>query len=437
MLVLPCLLPAQSAVLEAYVESGLRSNLALQRQDLQVAASIQQMKQSKALFFPQISFNANYTVAAGGRAIEIPIGDLLNPVYSTLNQMLAEDAFPMLENVSEQFLPNNFHETKLQLVQPLFNTDIWFAYQARKNQVALAQAQRAAFVTELGYQIRIAYFQHLQALEGIKIYGEGKEILEAVQQVNASLVKNNMRTKDVLSSVEAELAGIDRDIAGAEKQVALSRAYFNFLLNRPLDSPIEVDEAFAGASPEVITLEGSVGQRQELEALRQGIAANQSLVQMRRYDAVLPDVYLAGQAGFQGFGYTFDEDQDFFLGQVGLSWDLFQGGKKKAATESARIEVEKLENQFQEVEQQLRLQVVEARQSVLAGEEALLAAEKAALARQEAFDLVEKRYREGKALLLELTQARNELTSSKLARSLARYQLQIAIQEFKKATAQS
>ncbi len=437
MLVFPCLLTAQSEILEDYVETGLKSNLALQRQDLEVSAAIQQMKQAKALFFPQISFNATYTLATGGRAIAFPVGDLLNPVYSTLNQLLAEDAFPTIENVNEQFLPNNFHETKLTLVQPLFNSDIWFAYQARKNQVALAEAQRNAFAAELAHQIRIAYYQHLQALEGVKIYQQGREILEEVQRVNQSLVRNHVRTKDVISSVDAELAGLDRDLAEANKQVELSQAYLNFLLNQPLDSTIRIDEALIAANPETLTLDGSSGERQELEALRQGIAANQRLVDMKRYDAVLPDLYLAAEGGFQGFGYTFDEDQDYVLGQVGLTWDIFQGGKKKAATQSARIELEKLENQYQEVEQQLRLQVVETQQSVFAGEEALIAEEKAYLARQEAFDLVSKRYREGKALVLELTQARNELTSAQLARSLARFQLRIAIEEYKKATAQS
>lgn len=439
MLVFPCLLPAQSGILEGYVEGGLQSNLALQRQNLQVAGAIQQMKQSKALFYPQVSFNATYTVASGGRAINIPIGDLLNPVYSTLNQLLAEDAFPMLDNVSEQFLPNNFHETKLQLVQPILNSDIWFAYQARKHQVALAEAQRNAFASELTHQIRIAYFQHLQSVEGVKIYEEGREILLEVQRVNESLVRNNLRTRDVLSSVRAELANIDRDIAEAKKQVALSRSYFNFLLNRDLETPIDVDPELLAEVPETIGLDEdrSIQGRQELEVLRQGINANQSLVQMKRYDAVLPDVFLAGQAGFQGFGYSFDGDQDFFLAQVGLSWDLFQGGKKKAVTQSARIELEKLENQFEEVEQQLQLQVIDAWQSCLAGEEALVAAEAGLLARQESFSLVRKRYREGKALLLELTQARNELTSAQLLRSLSRFQLRIAKEEFNKATSQS
>ena len=41
------------------------------------------------MFLPDISMNARYTVARGGRIIEFPVGDLLNPVYITLNMLTA------------------------------------------------------------------------------------------------------------------------------------------------------------------------------------------------------------------------------------------------------------------------------------------------------------------------------------------------------------
>ena len=52
-------------------------------------------------------------LAAGGRAIDFPIGDLLNPVYSTLNALTQTNQFPQVENESITFLPHNFQETKI------------------------------------------------------------------------------------------------------------------------------------------------------------------------------------------------------------------------------------------------------------------------------------------------------------------------------------
>ncbi|MEL6843559.1 MAG: TolC family protein, partial [Bacteroidota bacterium] len=110
------LLRAQSP-LERYVAEGLESNLSLQQKALSVEKSRQALREARGLFMPQVSLQASYSLAGGGRALEFPIGDLLNPVYATLNQLTGSEQFPTnLENVNEQFAPNNFQETKLRVV---------------------------------------------------------------------------------------------------------------------------------------------------------------------------------------------------------------------------------------------------------------------------------------------------------------------------------
>ena len=67
----------QSSILESYIQTGLSSNLALKQQDADLRKAQESIRQSKALFLPRLTFDANYTVAAGGRKIDFPIGDLL------------------------------------------------------------------------------------------------------------------------------------------------------------------------------------------------------------------------------------------------------------------------------------------------------------------------------------------------------------------------
>ena len=78
---------AQSGILESYINEGLKSNLQLQREQMSLDKTFYQLNQSRSLFFPQASFNSSYTLASGGRTITIPVGDLMNPVYATLNQL--------------------------------------------------------------------------------------------------------------------------------------------------------------------------------------------------------------------------------------------------------------------------------------------------------------------------------------------------------------
>src|SRR5262245_3591892 len=81
-------------VVERYVAEGLRSNLSLQSETLEVERATQALAEARARFFPEVSLQARYTRAEGGREFSIPLGATLNPVYSTLNDLLAAQGQP-------------------------------------------------------------------------------------------------------------------------------------------------------------------------------------------------------------------------------------------------------------------------------------------------------------------------------------------------------
>ena len=96
------------AVVERYVAEGLRSNLSLQSETLEVERAAQALAAARARFLPEVSLQGRYTRAEGGREFSIPIGTALNPVYSTLNELLAAQGqpaqFPQISDVTVQFL---------------------------------------------------------------------------------------------------------------------------------------------------------------------------------------------------------------------------------------------------------------------------------------------------------------------------------------------
>jgi len=85
--------PASSDILEGYVRNGLDSNLALRQRGFDLQKALLDLKRAQSLFYPQAGFSSQYTVAHGGRSQDIPVGDLLNGVYSTLNQLTSSNKF--------------------------------------------------------------------------------------------------------------------------------------------------------------------------------------------------------------------------------------------------------------------------------------------------------------------------------------------------------
>src|SRR5688500_4011979 len=75
-------------VVERYVVEAVRSNLALQGETLEVDKATQALAAARARFFPEVSLQARYSRSQGGREFTIPVGSALNPVHSTLNELL-------------------------------------------------------------------------------------------------------------------------------------------------------------------------------------------------------------------------------------------------------------------------------------------------------------------------------------------------------------
>ena len=78
-------LKAQTDILEGYIRNGLDSNLALRQRSFDLQKALLDLKRAQSLFYPQAGFSSQYTLAHGGRTQSIPVGDLLNGVYSTLS----------------------------------------------------------------------------------------------------------------------------------------------------------------------------------------------------------------------------------------------------------------------------------------------------------------------------------------------------------------
>ncbi len=412
-----------SPTLDEYIRQGFSKNLALQQQNLDLQKSMEAVRQARSLFYPTVQFNAAYTVAAGGRKIDFPIGDLLNRVYGTLNDITQSNQFSTLENQQIQFLPNNFQETYLKVAYPLFNSDLRYNRQIQQQVVLGKTAQKAAYEHELRYRITEAYLQYLQSLEAEKIWLNAKDVLTELRRFNESLVKNNVATRDVVATADYELSKADREIFQLRSQQNTARAYFNFLINRDLQSDVTIDTSLlhqplpAYDRDQLIT--DALRDRQELSALRAGQSAAELALKLNEANRILPDAYIGGQVGFQGFGYKFNGDQAYALAQVGLTYDIFNGGQTRSKIQQARIESEKVRAQYTDVQQQIALQTTQAWNNFEAARNAWITTRQGQGAAEETFRIVNNKYRAGQTLLIEFLEAQNRVTTARLQVLLA------------------
>lgn len=424
-------LQAQNPHLEAYLREGLTSNKGLKQKQLDYARDLSALKEAKGMFFPDISMNARYTVARGGRTIEFPVGDLLNPVYSTLNMLTASESFPQIENQEFSFYRPTEHETKVSLVQPIFNSDIVQNYKIRKQYAEIARIDVERYKRELIKEITKAYYEYKRAYNLLSLADTSLSLVKENLRVSQKLFENDRVTIDAVYRSESELSRVEVQKAQANNLVEASRAYFNFLLNRSLDTSVELMAELP--VPPAVSLQEATGlallNRDELHQIDEFKQLNQHVTTLHQGKNI-PGVFGVVDYGFQGEQYSFTNEDDFMLASLVMRWNLFQGSMNHQKVQQSRIEGRKLEELYLETQQQISLEVINNFYGLQAAFESVESAGKQVRSAARAYELIERKYSEGQSPLLELIDARTSLTSAAANSIIARSQYYSRLADF-------
>jgi outer membrane protein TolC len=438
---------AQPSQLDAYIQQALHSNIALQQKELSYRQSLAVLEEAKGLFFPKLSIQARYSVARGGRAFIIPVGDLVNPVFQNLNLLnsVAGAAYPdyptipeypMISNVKEYFLRPTEQESVLRLQMPVFNSAILYNHRIQENLAEAEKISAEIYRRELVKEVKTAYYQYAQAEQGVEILQNAQALADEALRTTESLYRNHQITLDAVYAAQADVQAVAQQLAEAEKDAKMARAYFNFLLNRDFEAPIELLPAEAPALAAASLEEArrlALQNREEFQQLNYFLAATDNQAQLAR-GQFLPQLSIQADYGVQGINYKLDRDADFFLGSAVLSWTLFDRSAK-AKTEQAKVARLELESRRAEAGRQIELQAINAYYGLEAAQARIGKAQAEVQAARQAFRLVEKKFAQGQANLIEFTQSRTQMTQAEQSLALARYHYQAQWAEFERAVA--
>ncbi len=429
--------PRRPAAVEALIEQAMAENLALRSQGVDVELALARLREARSYYQPRVDFVARYTRAEGGRTIDLPIGDLMNPAYDALNQLLAAQGqtrnFPQVSNASIPLLRGHEQETKLMVVQPLYRPEITRGVKARRLDWESREAQLAAFRRELRYQVEVAYYHWVQAEFVAKILDSAAGVTAEALRVNRSLYAVDKVTEDRVLRAEADELEIQQQRLDAERDRKLARSCLNFLLNRPLGTPVALptnDElagyVYAVTEISIQSVVAGVDQREELLALRKAIDAALSaegVERARRY----PTLALAAEGGLQGENYRTGHGYNYGMASLVAQVNLWDGKAATVRQRQARLERSKLEIQLNQTKQQLELEAERATDEWRAAVAACRTAERRRVASARAFEIVSRREREGMASQLSFLDVRSEFTRAELNFEIVRQRLLIAV----------
>lgn len=426
--------------LDGYIAEGLINNEAIRQQNFNLEKSVYALKEATGLYMPNINLKADYIDSRGGRNIDFPIGDIVNPIYRNLDQINSVVApgsqrYPTLNNVSEQLNPQNFYNAYVRTSVPIVNAEIWYNRKIKKDQISLQKSEVAIYKRELVKDIKVAYFSYLKATSAVSIYENALTIVNESERVNQKLVDNGKEVVFALSRAKSEVSKIKAQLNDARNIQKNAAAYLNFLLNKPLDSEIKVDDALlqnAIMLPTDPTPNSS--KREELAKLFTARQITNNALTLSK-SSWIPKLGAQVDLGSQASDFHVNSHTGYYLLGISFDWSIFNGLRDVNKMKQAKIDVEALESQTKYVEMQLKLSATTAANSYTSSVEQYKNAITEESTSVQYFNLMNKRYKEGQALYIEYLDARNENTLASLRKAITYFDAWIKYSESERANA--
>ena len=421
-------LRAQPA-LERYVSNGLTNNLVIHQKNISLEKAMYSLKIANSYFLPSSSIKFDYQSGKGGRSIAIPTGDLLNPVYSTLNQLTSSNNFPQISNAETNFFPWNFYDAKIRTNLFTINSDIFYQRKIGEEQIALHQDELKIYMSELSKNIRVAYYNYLSALSSIRLYDLALEKAREAKRINESLLRNGKLVKAYLIRSESVIRNLEAQKVASEEQSENALLYFRFLINDESRDPIDTSGAGL-VDREKINLclikLPDASKRPELDAMNHFVGTTGHVLKMNR-SYWYPRVNAFLDLGSQSSDWKFNAGSRYFFAGVQMDVPVFSSGRSRYKIRQSELDLKQQVIQSELLNKQLRLSVESARNKLKTAYEKYLSSLSQETAAMEYDRLIQKGYQEGVYTFIESLDAGNQSVEAGLQAIISKYQLQAAL----------
>jgi outer membrane protein len=427
---------AQTNSLEKYIEKGLENNLVLQQKNVDVKKAWFSLKNAESLFLPSVSFQGSYQTGAGGRSISLPVGDLMNPVYTTLNQLIGNEKFPTIKNVDQDFLSNNFYDAKIRTSIPIVNIDLKYNRKIEQEKVELEKFEVDAYKLELVKNIKVAYYAYFSALKVIDIYESALILANENMRANERLLQNGKGLPSYVLRSKSEQENIKSQITGAKKAAENAMLYFNFLLNRNSKDSIEVSFNMSKefeAAVSLMVLEPDVSGRPELRALTEVIELHGTIIKMNE-QYWRPKLNGFVDLGSQAQQFRFDSKSRYYNAGIQLEIPLFAGKRNLIKIQQAQLDKRNAVLNLDYTSQQLTLTASTIKNNLVSVYQSYQSSLKSAESASSYQRLIERGFKEGINTFIEDIDARNLLTNAQLQVNINFYNVLIAAANLERET---
>ena len=342
--------------LQEAIEFALENNRAAKNAVRDIEAAKQQKWETTATGLPQIDANVDYQNFLKQQISLIPAefvggnpGEFEEVIFGTKQNMNASAT----------------------LRQLLFDGSYLVGLQSAKVFLEISKNAKEKTDLEVRKAVINAYGNVLLAEETIQILQNNKVVLEKNLFETQKLFENGFEEEESVEQLQITLSGIESALNNAERLEIIAKQLFNLTIGIDIESQVRLTDALNDLAQKNITIELIEAEEDINNNIDYKIAFNDKvskdlLLKLERSKS-LPSLSSFVNAGYLGFSNSFtflDRDQDwagFALVGVNLTVPIFSSFGRSAASQRAKINVEKAKEDLIEIEQQLKLEAARAK----------------------------------------------------------------------------
>ncbi|HKL09340.1 MAG TPA: TolC family protein [Bacteroidales bacterium] len=378
--------------LQDALDYALQNNITLQNAALDIEAARKKVWETTAIGLPQVNGNFNYQHIPG----DLPTFDMADPMTG--------------ETQSIKLGVKNSSTYSLTLSQLIFSGEYIVGLQASKTFLKISQLSHEKQNIETKNGVITSYVSVLILERNRAITDSSLQNIESLLNETRQLYKQGFMEETDVDQLQITYNSLVNTQKTIERQIDISRKLFKVLLGTGLNTRLVLTDDLEQLEATMIHSSANIPEFDLMENIDYRLAENQERVSELNYKREKTK-YLPAISAF----YTYQDKTnkaafDFTINNIiGVNVDvpIFSSFQRNAMVKQAKIELEKAQNNKALAAENLVIQSQQARYSFLEAREKYDLAHQNLALSQKVFENTSKKYKQGMASSMELTQANN------------------------------
>jgi outer membrane protein len=340
-----------------------------------------------------IDYALKNSVSAKNARIDVELQKAQNNEVTgrTLPQISGEGKYTQFFDVQQQFLPSQFaglppgdfvplgfspklsNVGSLNASQLLFNGSIFVALQARKTLMKLAEQKAEMTNEDIRYNVNKAYAGLVIAHKQFGVMKNSLDLMRKSTRDMTITYENGLVEKIEVNRMEVQLSNLQSDSLGLANIIEVTEKMLKYTIGMDMSTPIVLtDESVIDNASEAANLllqESNVENNIGYQLAYTGVKLQEYDLKRYRFEG-LPTLAAFGSAGYNRAADKFDDlinkpYPGFSLAGLQLNVPIFDGLQRRNRVKSAKLKLEKAENDLDNAKRGIEFQTKSA-QSTLA-----------------------------------------------------------------------